>query len=129
VYVSRTDVPGLSRADSLAASIQSIDSGAAVLGRGLDLLSFDATRGMLWMASDSSGGIVSLDTASGEAYYYGLPSFQNTRRITGGIICQFQPCRSPSGSVTRLGDIAVAPNGDVYFSDMSYNRIGIVHPR
>jgi hypothetical protein len=129
VYLSRTDGAGLSRAAAAGSRVDSLAADEGVLGRGLYFLAVDAGGSTVWMAADSSGAIVSLESSSGASARYDLPSWNKTTWISVPIACIVQPCPTPRGSVTRLGDIAVAPNGDLYFSDMSFNRIGVVHPR
>lgn len=129
MYISRTGSSGLSRVDSEARAANSVQGDWKVLGQGLDYLAVDQGGTSVWMAGDSSGAIMSLNSSTGESAYYDLPSWDKTTRISVPIACQIQACPSPQGAVTRLGGIAVAPNGDVFFSDMTFNRIGIVHAR
>jgi hypothetical protein len=101
-----------------------------------DLLAADKGRGRIWMAGGGSG-IVSIEPATGKQEYYRLPSAAGTPLISGFIGQLVLPCPTPGDdncwkgrpTFTSVDGIAVAPNGDLYFADSMFNRIGIVHPR
>jgi streptogramin lyase len=128
IYVAETAPSGLSRITSDRAAAK-LAAEPAALGRGQDFLVAETNGSRIWMAADSSGTIMSRDVTTGKVESYVLPYFSETVDVSVPIACAIFGCGGDKGSVTRLGDIAVAPNGDLYFSDMSYNRIGVVHPR
>lgn len=75
-------------------------------------------------------GIVSVDSSTGGVEYYPLPSWATTQPFSIPAGCAARgTCSPPRPAFTGVGGIAVAPNGDLFFSDQLYNRIGIVHPR
>lgn len=99
------------------------------------LLAADKERGRIWAAGGGTG-IVSIEPAIGREEYYPLPSSAETP-VLGGWIGDALPCPTPDQEdcrrrtpfATSVDGIAVAPNGDLYFADATFNRIGIVHPR
>lgn len=93
------------------------------------LLAADKQRGRIWMAGGGSG-IVALDQSTGAVEYYALPSAAESPTAHVPVGCEdYGGCPPPRPTFTSVDGIAVAPNGDLYFSDGTYNRIGIVHPR
>jgi len=129
VYVSKSDLRGLARAGSSAASVESMELTGVVDDGVMELLAVDSTRGTLWMGGPGIAGIMSSESTGGPVEYYALPYLPETRRASVPIACVIQACRSPGPAITMVGGIAVAPDGDLFFSDMSFNRIGIIHPR
>lgn len=133
VYFSTQTDPGVVAADATDASIV---AGPWTFTREHDgliwnptLLAADEVHGRIWMAGGGSG-IVSVDSSAGGVEYYPLPSWAETQPFSVPIHCaERNDCPPPRPAFTHVGGIAVAPNGDVFFSDQSYNRIGIVHPR
>ncbi|MCH8814315.1 MAG: hypothetical protein IH957_04335 [Chloroflexi bacterium] len=147
VYVSSQKGEGVIAADAIDASME--DAGPWQLtdeARGLlnsvsaesagttwapALLAADSARGRIWMAG--GGAIGSLEPATNTTEFYRLPSWaaSELQPIHVPIGCQTDRdlCPEPRGAHTQIGGIAVAPNGDVFFSDTSKHRIGIVHPR
>lgn len=134
VFVSRQVAPGVVAVDSRDGSIE---AGPWTFTREHDGLSWaperlasDNERGRIWMAGGGSG-IVSIEPATGKEEYYPLPSVAETVQFSGSIRgCEgMEGCATGRPAFTSVGGIAVAPNGDLFFSDQSYNRIGIVHPR
>lgn len=138
VFVSRQTEPAVVAVDERDAALE---AGPWTFTREHDglqwnprLLAVDKEQGRIWMAGGGSG-IVSVEPSSGREEYYGLPSVAETMPFSA---VQFLiPCPTPREddcwngrpSFTSVDGIAVGPNGDLYFADATFNRIGIVHPR
>jgi len=128
VYASTQGGSGLMWADSKGATQVSVPGSARSLSGLLDFIVVDDERGRVWTAGGE--GITSRDVSSGKTDHYILPIIDNAVPIhipssCLGVKCDF----TPKTEITHVGGIAVAPNGDVYFSDKGYNRIGVIHPR
>jgi hypothetical protein len=80
---------------------------------------------------------VSIELETGRDEYYPLPSTAETLPASIPFPWYLVNCPTPREegclprypSFTNVDGIAVAPNGDLYFADATFNRIGIVHPR
>jgi streptogramin lyase len=127
MYLSTQGSSSLARADAKGATPVTIPAEKTSLSGLRDYLAVDDSRRRVWMAG--GGGITSLEISSSATEYYDLP-------VTAGVVPFSIPASCPGGcdfrprdEITQVGGIAIAPNGDLFFSDMSFNRIGIVHPR
>jgi streptogramin lyase len=130
IYASNTTSPGLSRFGPQAFVAESMPAVPDTLSGAVDFLVADKSRDRIWMWGEGAGGIGSLDASTQAIEYYSLPSWDETQPASIPVTCQRHPCPYLNrGAVTRVGGMAVAPNGDLLFSDMSFNRIGIIHPR
>jgi hypothetical protein len=127
MYLSTQGSSSLARADAKGATPVTIPAEKTSLSGLRDYLAVDDSRSRVWMAGGA--GITSLEISSGATEYYDLP-------VTAGVVPFSIPASCPGGcdfrprdEITQIGGIAIAPNGDLFFSDKSFNRIGIVHPR
>jgi len=129
IYTSVQGSGGLSRMDSNSAAAEPLAVSSEGLNGLRDFVEVDSARGIIWMAGGS--GIVSLAPSTGKEERYRLPSWTEaeTAPLSIPAPCLLQECNLSGPATTTIGGIAVASNGDLYFSDKSFNRIGIVHPR
>jgi streptogramin lyase len=131
---SETGTPGLLIAEpapgGLSASTDQVPTVMLAEDKSLsglrDYLAVDMDRGTVWVAGGD--GITVLQT-SGRTDHYALPKFEKVPPFSIPSACIDLDCPSSSDALTSVGGIAVAPDGSLFFSDMSYNRIGVVHPR
>jgi streptogramin lyase len=127
VYASQEGQLGLARADSSDRAAVAITASESSLSGIRDYIAVDNRRNRVWLGGGD--GIASVDPLTGHREHYLLPSWSETAPLSVPAACLFQECDLGGEAITAVGDIGVAPNGDVYFSDRSFNRIGIVHPR
>lgn len=104
------------------------DKSRAISGLGiLDYTAVDPTSGDIWFVGGGSSALFSLDPASGASREFQLPIYRG-----GPIHCpppnpgQPNECPNLGELYTTVRGLAVAPNGDVYFSDATMSRIGVV---
>jgi streptogramin lyase len=86
-----------------------------------DLIAVDRSTGASWIVGEGSKSIFRvLDSAIRE---YNLPVYAGIE-----LRCPPPPVDCPDGDLrTTVRGLAVAPNGDLYFSDATMNRIGVIH--
>jgi sugar lactone lactonase YvrE len=87
-----------------------------------DRLVVDEERGFLWVASAGRRDISRIDLNTGSVREYDLPVF-----VTTADSCPIGiDCNEPMETSSRPNGIALAANGDLYFSDLNFRRVGIV---
>jgi streptogramin lyase len=82
----------------------------------------DPGGGAVWAAGESST-LSKWDPRTGQTRTFQLPVYfvpGNVMRCPVGAKCE------GATMYTKVSGIAVAPNGDVYFSDATMNRIGVI---
>jgi streptogramin lyase len=89
-----------------------------------DFVATDPKTGAVWMTGDSRPTIARYEPESGLARAYALPRYTSHIYSRG---CTEELCPSVGEIRTAVRGLAVAPNGDVYFSDATRNRIGVIH--
>lgn len=98
---------------------------AATAGVGLwDHVAASEDGTVLWVAEGASGRIARIDTQRGVVQTYQLPVYETQ----GPWNCwPNEPCEAAEPMTTAVRGLAVAPDGDLYFSDATLNRIGVIH--
>jgi len=89
-----------------------------------DFVGTDPKSGAVWMTGDSRPTIARYEPESGLTRAYALPRYTSHIYSRG---CTEDLCPSVGEIRTAVSGLAVAPNGDVYFSDATRNRIGVIH--
>ncbi len=119
-------------AAGLAAMPVPSGSDEAEMARGLgirDFIAVDPGTGAAWVTGEGSESIFLVN--GGAVREYKLPVYG-----TAAVRCDVDSSATigPSGRgpcevrlKTQVRGLAVAPNGDVYFSDATLNRIGVIH--
>lgn len=88
-----------------------------------DYLAVDGKSGVLWFAGRDVGTVARTGPDGGSVAVFQLPSYVIPAAV---ISCPVgAPCHDVI-STTRVDGLAVAPNGDLYFSDGTLNRIGVI---
>jgi len=131
--------PGLARLSAGGQEPVSLGPGvegelvAAGLGI-LDYLAVDPERGVVWVASWGGESVLRVDTLGGTVREYKLPVYDrpvipncdiDPENVSSGT--EPDPCAAVGRLRTQVRGLAVVPNGDVYFSDATLNRIGVIH--
>lgn len=108
--------------DSASTSTSLINVPAAAIdGR----LVVDPQTGDVWVSGREAGSVTHWEAPTGLSTTYQLPEYAID---TNAMEC---PAGGNCGDITMrtgVGDLAVAPNGDVWFTDVSLERIGVIHP-
>jgi streptogramin lyase len=117
--VASVDDSGLSPASDSDSAKAAFSAGLSGL---LDYIVIDQASGAAWAAGDGAGTIVRVE-APGAVRAYELPSYEGPiyPRCAEGVIC-------PDTAVlkTSVGGLAVGEGGDLWFSDQTRNRIGVI---
>jgi streptogramin lyase len=122
VYGSLVDEPGVAK---LAGSIERLEVPPEISGmlRGTDdLLTLDTKSGVAWVASRGTGRIARWESGTTDWRLYQLPITETHLR------CFQEPCPPPVKMNSQVQALAVGPDGTVYFSDATFNRVGVVKP-
>jgi sugar lactone lactonase YvrE len=93
---------------------------AAIDGR----IAIDANTGNVWVSGREADLIALWDRVSPSVSTFELPLYE----VAGHLI--FCPVGAECKNVTMhtaVGALAVAPNGDLYFTDNTMQRIGVIH--
>ncbi|HSP55133.1 MAG TPA: hypothetical protein VLS25_06045 [Dehalococcoidia bacterium] len=106
-------------------------AGSAFSGLGVpdgDVVAVDPQSGTVWASNGVVKGLLKLDPSSGSVQSYALGAY-----LSKSVSCPVPVSPSNSCDETMevspvITGIAVAPNGDVYFSDAAFSRIGVIHP-
>lgn len=102
----------------------------AVAGLGVpdgDVVVVDGTSGLVWASGTGVVlDIIKFDPLTKESQTYSLGSYVSN--CIGPIPPPGQPdpCHTQSAVSPLISGMAVAPNGDLYFSDSAFNRIGVI---
>ncbi len=112
------------------------DKALATGGLGLfDYVAVNQRGDVAWVAGWGSESIARIDTRTGAVHAYKLPVYETSLsfapRCPAALANLPSPSPDPCLAIRRLNTqvrgLAVAPNGDVYFSDATLNRVGIIH--
>lgn len=95
----------------------------AMTGLGIrDFVAIDSSTGATWVTGEGSRSVLLISSGAAAIREYRLPVYEGFVPICG------YPCNWPDGELrTAVHGLAVAPNGDLYFSDATMNRIGVIH--
>lgn len=90
-----------------------------------DHMAVDQKSGTVWVAGDGSGAIARFDPSTGSLRSYEMPSYE-TLRFPHCPEDFGRECPTSGLVTTRVRGLAVSPDGDVWFSDGTRNRIGFI---
>ena len=116
--------------DTLASAKERVADGSSLLSveDGLGALGHVAVSeaGDVWVVGEGSDAIVHYLPQRGEAVSHRLPEY-SAEGLSAIVRGCWYGCEDVARSTTRVRGLAVAPNGDLYFSDATMNRIGVIH--
>jgi hypothetical protein len=84
----------------------------------------DRERDVLWVASAGRKDVSRIDVNTGDIRTYNLPVYKTTN-YSCPVPEQFD-CTQPVESPSTVGDMAIAANGDLWFTDTGWGRIGVI---
>lgn len=89
------------------------------------IVAVETQTGDLWIAGRFAASVVHWHAGSQSQTAYALPVYLvDASAIRCPPLVECGDSRSP----TMIGDLAVAPNGDVWFTDTTLQRVGVIHP-